>query len=51
MRSQSYLLLLPLTLILFSDDIILEVNGERVKYALVEVVEAIRRVRPDSREM
>ena len=37
---------------LFPGDTILEVNGERVKYAPVEkVVEAITRVSPDSSEM
>ena len=37
---------------LFPGDAILEVNGERVKYAPVEkVVEAITRVDPDSGEM
>ena len=37
---------------LFPGDTILEVNGERVKYAPVEkVVEAITRVPPDSSEM
>ena len=37
---------------LFPDDTILEVNGERVKYAPEEkVVEAITRVPPDSSEM
>ena len=37
---------------LFPGDAILEVNGERVKYAPVEkVVEAITRVPPDSSEM
>ena len=37
---------------LFPGDTILEVNGERVKYAPVEkVVETITRVPPDSREM
>ena len=37
---------------LFPGDAILEVNGERVKYAPVEkVVEAITRVAPDSGEM
>ena len=37
---------------LFPGDTILEVNGERVKYAPVEkVVETITRVPPDSSEM
>ena len=37
---------------LFPGDTILEVNGERVKYAPVEkVVDAITRVPPDSSEM
>ena len=37
---------------LFPGDTILEVNGERVKYAPVEkVVEAITKVPPDSSEM
>ena len=42
----------PLLSGLFPGDAILEVNGERVKYAPVEkVVEAITRVPPDSSEM
>ena len=37
---------------LFPGDAIMEVNGERVKYAPAEkVVETITRVPPDSREM